>query len=281
MYDAIFLTTPSRLFADVEEAHRCARALYDYILRFCKKNNIHNTSVEIGVSNVNPRKAQYVYQANGVGRLQKVLVGNVNKCFVRPHLHMIIEGKHMARISDIIIKYFIKRYKSLKNKKHGVKIWKKYIFNNEVERVRKYITIQSLHYLTLKSQNSEINTKTKKKRIINIRVKNQAHINKNTVSQDNYNQNYFLLCNLRHQWLLLQSLKRIADYIVNYDLYDALVALQNKIQNYGNMINENIDVAHLYNNDIINITMEIEKMRQITVAEKQKFDYFVVQPIYS
>lgn len=47
------------------------------------------------------------------------------------------------------------------------------------------------------------------------------------------------------------------------------------------MINENIDVAHLYNNDIINITMEIEKMRQITVAEKQKFDYFVVQPIYS
>ena len=168
-------------------------------------------------------------------------------------------------------------YKSLKNKKHGVKIWKKYIFNNEVERVRKYITIQSLHYLTFKSKNSEINTKTKKKRIINVRVKNQAHINKNTVSQDNYNQNYILLCNLRHQWLLLQSLKRIADYIVNYDLYDALVALQNKIQNYGNMINVNIDVASLHSADIANITIEIEKLRQITVTEKQKYDYFVGQ----
>ncbi|MDD7184312.1 MAG: hypothetical protein PUH54_01360 [Oscillospiraceae bacterium] len=274
MYDAIFLTTPSRLFSDITDAYRRARALYDYINRFCKKNNIHDTNLEIGVSNINPRKAQYVYQTNGVGRPQKVLAGNLKKCFVRPHLHMIVSGKFAAQISDLIIKYFTKRYKSSKSKNHRVKIWKEYIFNNEVERVRKYITIQSLHYLTLKSQNSEINTKTKEKRIINVKVKNQAHINKKTVSQANYNQNYILLCNLRHQWLLLQSLKRIADYIVNYDIYDTLTKLQIQIQNYGNMINANIDVAHLYNSDIINITMEIERMRQITVAEKQKFDYF-------
>lgn len=274
MYDAIFLTTPSRLFSDVAEAQRCARALRAKIKYFCEKNDIIDTQVNIGVSNVNPRKAQYVLVANGVGRPQKKLIGNLKNCHVKAHLHIIIEGKHMARISDIIIKYFIKRYKSLKNKKHGVKIWKKYIFNNEVERVRKYITIQSLHYLTFKSKNSEINTKTKKKRIINVRVKKQAHINKNTVSQDNYNQNYVLLCNLRSHWLVLEQLKKFADYIVNFDLFNALIVLQNKIKMYGDMINENIDVAHLYNNDIINITIEIEKLRQITVAEKQKFDYF-------
>ena len=42
MYDAIFLNTPSGLFADVSEAHRRARALYDYIKRFCDKNNIYD-----------------------------------------------------------------------------------------------------------------------------------------------------------------------------------------------------------------------------------------------
>lgn len=109
MYDTIFLTTPSRLFADVEEAHRSARALYDYILRFCKKNDIYNTSVEIGVSNVNPRKAQYVYQANDVGRPQKTLSGNLSKCFVKPHLHILISGNHKAFISNLIINYFKKK----------------------------------------------------------------------------------------------------------------------------------------------------------------------------
>ena len=276
MYDAIFLTTPSRLFADVEEAHRCARALYDYILRFCKKNNIYNTSVEIGVSNVNPRKAQYVYQANGVGRPQKVLVGNAKKCFVRPHLHMIIEGKHMARISDIIIKYFIKRYKSLKNKKHGVKIWKKYIFNG-VKRVKRYVWIQSLHYLTVSVNKRDGKIATKrgiKKRIINVRVKKHINTKQTSAQQNNYNQNYVLLCNLRNQWLVLEQLKKISEYIVNFDLYNTLVSLQNKIKMYGDMINANIDVASLHSADIANITIEIEKLRQITVAEKQKFDYF-------
>ena len=79
---------------------------------------------------------------------------------------------------------------------------------------------------------------------------------------------------MRHQWLLLQYLKRIADYIVNYDLYDALTNLQKQIQKYGDMINANIDVASLHPADIANITIEIEKLRQITVSEKQKYDYF-------
>lgn len=40
------------------------------------------------------------------------------------------------------------------------------------------------------------------------------------------------------------------------------------------MINANIDVASLHPADIANITIEIEKLRQITVSEKQKYDYF-------
>lgn len=219
-----------------------------------------------------------------MGRPKKILSGNIDKCFVKPHLHILISGNHKAFISNLIINYFKKRYTSIKNNNRKVRIWKRYILITDTERVRKYIEIQSLHYLTVSvnKRGSKIETKSKiKKRTINVRAKNQTHINKNTVSQDNYNQNYILLCNLRNQWLVLEQLKKIADYIVNYALYDALVVLQDRIKNYGNMINADIDVAHLYNNDIINITMEIEKLRQITVSEKQKFDYFVVQPIYS
>lgn len=274
MYDTIFLTTPSRLFADVEEAHRSARALYDYILRFCKKNNIYNTSVEIGVSNVNPRKAQYIYKAAGVGRPKKILSGNIDKCFVKPHLHILISGNHKAFISNLIINYFKKRYTSIKNNNRKVRIWKRYILITDTERVRKYIWIQSLHYLTLKTKKSESNTETKKKRVVSVKVKKHINTTQTPAQQSNYNQNYVLLCNLRHQWLLLQYLKRIADYIVNYDLYDALTNLQKQIQKYGDMINANIDVASLHPADIANITIEIEKLRQITVSEKQKYDYF-------
>ena len=277
MYDTIFLTTPSRLFADVEEAHRCARALYDYLNRYCQKNNICNTSVEIGVSNVNPRKAQYIYKAAGVGRPKKILSGNIDKCFVKPHLHILISGNHKAFISNLIINYFKKRYTSIKNNNRKVRIWKRYVLMTDTERVRKYIKIQSLHYLTVSAnkRDDKIATNRKiKKGIINVRVKKHINTTQTPAQQNNYNQNYVLLCNLRSQWLVLEQLKKIADYIVNYALYDALVVLQDRIKNYGNMINANVDVAHLYNNDIINITMEIEKLRQITVAEKQKFDYF-------
>lgn len=280
MYDAIFLTTPSRLFSDVTEAHRCARALYDYIHRFCDKNGIGQTNVEIGVSNVNPRKAQYVNIANGVGRPKKILTGNLNKCFVKPHLHILLTGNHKAFISNLIINYFTKKYVSPKNKNKKVRIWKRYVLMTDTERVRKYIKIQSLHYLTVSTnkRDGKIATKRKiKKRIINVRVKKHINTTPTPAQQDNYNQNYALLCNLRSQWLVLEQLKKIADYIVNYALYDALVVLQDRIKNYGNMINANIDVAHLYNNDIINITIEIEKLRQIIVTEKQKYDYFVGQ----
>ena len=174
MYDAIFLTTPSTLFADVDKAHSCARNLLAKLKYYCDKNGISDTTVEIGVSNVNPRKAQYIYQNHGVGRPQKILAGNLENCFVKPHLHMIIQGKNAAKISNLIIAYFTKRYKSLRNKNHGVRIWKEYIFNNEVDNARKYIWIQSLHYLTLKATKNENKKETKKKinkRIIKVRVK--------------------------------------------------------------------------------------------------------------
>ena len=280
MYDAIFLNTPSGLFADVSEAHRRARALYDYIKRFCDKNNIYDTNLDIGVSNVNPRKAQYINKASGVGRPQKILVGNLKKCFVRPHLHMIVKGKYASQIANLIIEYFRNRYPSLKNPKYGVRIRKDYILSVEVDRVKKYIWIQSLHYLTIKTKKSESNKETKKKvnkKIIKVRIKKTSCINKFEVSQDSYNQNYVALINLRNQWLLIQQLKNIAQYIVNFELYDRLVLIQNKIKKYGDMINANINVASLCSIDITNITIELENLRQYTVAEKNKFDYYVGQ----
>ena len=276
MYDAIFLNTPSGLFADVSEAHRRARALYDYIKRFCDKNNIYDTNLDIGVSNVNPRKAQYINKASGVGRPQKILVGNLKKCFVRPHLHMIVQGCHASEIANIIIEYFRKRYPSLKNPKYGVRIRKDYILSVEVDRVKKYIRIQSLHYLTLKATRSE-NNKEAKKKVIKVRVKRPSCTQKNTVLQDNYNQNQILLYNLRSQWLLIENLKNIAYYIVNYELFDSLSELQGKIKNYGDMINSNIDVINLYNDDIANLTIELENLRQYTIKAKEKYDHFVGQ----
>ena len=162
MYDAIFLTTPSSLFADVNEAKRCARALLAVVKYFCDKKNITDTDVEVGVSNVNPRKAQYVYQKNGVGKPKKVLAGNLKNCFVQPHLHLIISGKHKAQISNLIIMYFTKKYKSSKNRNYGVKIWKEYILMCDIKRVRKYVRIQSVHFLTYKSKESSYNDKKKK-----------------------------------------------------------------------------------------------------------------------
>lgn len=277
MYDAIFLTTPSGLFTDVDEAHHRARALYDYIKRFCKKNNITNTSVDISVSNVNPRKAQYIYQNRGVGRPQKVLVGDLENCFVPTHLHMIVEGKHKSFIANLIINYFKKRYKSLKNPQYGVRIWKKYILKCDLERVRKYIWIQSLHYLTVNEMKNENKKKKNKKKIIKVRVKKQSTLTKKEVSQDRYNQNYVALINLRNQWILIQQLKKTADYIVNYELFDSLSELQRKIKNYGDMINSNIDVINLYNDDIANLTIELENLRQYTIKAKEKYDHFVGQ----
>ena len=280
MYDAIFLNTPSGLFADVSEAHRRARALYDYIKRYCDKNNIYDTNLDIGVSNINPRKAQYINKAAGVGRPQKILVGNLKNCFVRPHLHMIVQGCHASEIANIIIEYFRKRYPSLKNPKYGVRIRKDYILSVEVDRVKKYIRIQSLHYLTLKATKNENKKETKKKinkRIIKVRVKRPSCTQKNTVLQDNYNQNQIILCNLRFQWMLVQQLKKIADYIVNYELFDKLVVLQQKIKMYGGMINLKVDVAAYYYDEIANIAIELENLRQYTNTEKQRYDYFVGQ----
>ncbi len=280
MYDAIFLTTPSTLFADVDKAHRCARNLLAKLKYYCDKSGISDTTVEIGVSNVNPRKAQYIYQTHGVGRPQKILVGDLENCFVNPHLHMVIEGKSAAKISNLIIAYFTKRYRSLRNKNHGVRIWKEYIFNSEVDNVRKYIWIQSLHYLRLKAKLNRAKSATNKenkKRIINVRIKKQSHTQKNTVFQDNYNHNQIILYNLRSQWLLIENLKNIAYYIVNYELFDKLGVLQQKIKMYGEMINLKVDVAGYYSDEIVDITIELENLRKYTNTEKQRYDYFVGQ----
>lgn len=282
MYGAIFLTTPASIFHDIDDAHKCARALLSKIKYFCEKNNITDTEVSVGVSNVNPRKAQYVNANFGVGRPQKILAGDLENCFVKAHLHIIVEGKNKELISNIIIKYFIKRYKSIKNQKFGVRIWKKYILKNEVERVKKYIRIQSVHFLTYKSNRKESNNVSEAinatKCSINTKVtsRNQIKIH----PQGNCNKNYVILCNLRSQWLLIQELKKTAFYIVNYSLLDSLCEHQKKIKIYGDMINANVDVASLYSNDIEKITIKSERLRQFTNKQKQEYIDRVEQPIY-
>lgn len=134
-----------------------------------------------------------------------------------------------------------------------------------------------MHCLTLKTKKSESNTETKKKRVVSVKVKKHINITQTSTKQNCYNQNQIILSNLHLQMMVVKQLKEIANYMVNYDLFDTLVILEGKIEMFDKMINADIDVASLYFEEIANITIKLENLRQHTINEKERFDYFVGQ----
>lgn len=144
---AIFLTAPAGMFKSIAEAQKCGRALqamlnYNY-------DNLTGNRILIGISNVDADIAHYESVKNGVGRPKRTLQGDLENCFVDPHIHILVYGDKAEKISSIIIDYMIK-----KSKKYGFDtgklIWKEYLKSDEdVIRVEFYIERQSFSRLTV------------------------------------------------------------------------------------------------------------------------------------
>ena len=143
----IFLTAPSGMFPSITVAKNCARSLQAFLKYKFEKENIKENTVMIGISNVNTKKAHYIPMQNGVGRPKRVLTGDIENCFVDPHLHILISGDKAEDISADIIDYLIDKsieYGALV----GARIWKNYIKTDyEVAIVDYYIEKQSFSTL--------------------------------------------------------------------------------------------------------------------------------------
>ena len=151
----IFLTAPAGMFAGIEEAKKCARALQAMLKYHLTNKNIYEkNSVLIGVSNVNRKIAHYETMKKGIGRPQRTLIGDVEKCFVDPHLHILIDGKNAEYVSTMIINYLIKKSK-IGLTDVGKLVWKEYIETDLEEIiVEDYIEKQSFSLLTVNRFNA-------------------------------------------------------------------------------------------------------------------------------
>lgn len=144
----IFLSVPAGMFANITAAVNCARSLQAFLNYYFNKKGIKDNSVMIGISNVDGKKAHYVYQKDGeVGRPKKTLQGDIATCYVDPHLHILISGDRAEGISADAINYLIK--KSIQNgDDKGKRIWKQYVKSDyEVAIVEYYIEKQSFSIL--------------------------------------------------------------------------------------------------------------------------------------
>lgn len=326
----IFLSTPAGMFKSIEDTKNCARSLQAFLDYMFKKNGICENSVLIGISNVNGKKAHYISTPNGgVGRPKRSLVGDIENCFVDPHLHILVSGNMAEDISAKTIDYFIKKYKKAGHSK-GRRIWKEYVKSSYDEMiVEYYIVKQSFSILTVNhynifSSNDELEITDD---IINEYFVDEddsedflydeetseradlfEYINENeedsdtedycSSEQDSYdfeNSSYsnknrndilkqmdseYYISDLRIKWLCLQEFKKIAiDFIVNYELADNIVYLQNEIYFIANSLKNNI--YEDYNYKIKNITLEIEKIRNIVYLQKQAYQISLEESKYT
>jgi len=149
----VFLTAPAGMFTNVKIAKKCARSLQAFLKYMFKKENINGNSIMIGLSNVDGKKAHYVSVAHGVGRPQRVLEGDIENCFVDPHLHILVNGDMAEKISAKIITYLIKKSKEY-GEGVGKRIWKQYIASNyDASIVEYYIEKQSFSVLGVNRYN--------------------------------------------------------------------------------------------------------------------------------
>jgi len=144
----IFLTAPAGMFPNITVAKNCARSLQAFLNYNFEKKEIKNCSVMIGISNVDGKKAHYVYQRNGeVGRPKRILQGDIEDCYVDPHIHILISGDRTEEISADAINYLIKKSTQNSDEK-GKRIWKQYVKSDyEVAIVEYYIEKQSFSIL--------------------------------------------------------------------------------------------------------------------------------------
>lgn len=260
-----FISTPSGTYSTYEEAFREARALIAHVKYCCKKRNYNVYNIKVGVSNINPRLAEYKSIANGVGRPNRELIVKTEKCpYVESHLHIfIIDSEHADTIAQIINEYLSDRHRSIKNRDYKLHPHKNKVPPIDVERVIKYITIQSANIFTCKSDASELEKHTDKQYVAD--NKNETVVQNSIATQItdklSKEQNE-LLFNLRFLYLLAKFLFKISKLF--NDLYaHELLKIKNQLCTAAEHVkNCSLRIAYKICDDVtFELTCVREKLR--------------------
>ncbi len=199
----ISVTTPSGTYGSYDEAYKEARALRAYLDDHLKIYT--NYYIQIGVSDINPRHAEYKKIAYGRGRpKQDLIFKNDKNPYVRPHLHILIaNSEHADIIANEIIDYLSARHSSIRDDDYKLHPRKDYVSDKKLQRTINYIDAQSRNSFSCKPKDKEKLKEDNNFNVINNEIET-ACINQeksepiNTLSKE---QNQ-LLFNLRFSYLL-------------------------------------------------------------------------------
>lgn len=261
---SISVITPSGTYGSFDEAYKEARALKEYLDYHLKKHT--NFYIKIGVSDINPRHAEYRSIACGRGHPPKDLIFKDDKNpYTRPHLHILIqESEHADIIANKIMDYLSARHSSIKNDDYKLHPDKRYISDVDLKRTIGYIEAQSRNAFTCKPKIA----KTKKDNALNV---NECEAKSADFNQKKSITTYTLtkeqnelLINLRFSYLLAKFLFRLSK-IFN-DLYaHELIYIKNQLCTAADYTKRNM-LTYAYNVlDFTtgNLTLLREKLRQL------------------
>lgn len=261
----ISITTPSGTYGSYDEAYKEARALRAYLDDHLKIYT--NYYIQIGVSDINPRHAEYKKIAYGRGRpKQDLIFKNDKNPYVRPHLHiLIVNSEHADTIAGEIIDYLSARHSSIRDDDYKLHPRKDYVSDKKLQRTINYIDAQSRNSFSCKPKDKEKLKEDNNFNVINNGIET-ACINQeksepiNTLSKE---QNE-LLFNLRFSYLLGKFLFRISELFNN--LYaQELLNIKNQLCTAADYTKRNM-LTYAYNVlDFTtgNLTLLREKLRQL------------------
>ena len=264
---SFFINTPSKTYGSYDEAYKEARALIAHIKYCCKKRNYSVYNIKIGVSNINPRLAEYKTVINGVGRPARELIPKSKKCpFVEAHLHiLVIDSEHADTIAQIINDYLSKHHRSTKNSNYSLKPRKNPVPKIDIEKVIKYITVQSANIFSCKSDIPRLENQTNGQiKTDDVNESTAQNLNTAKVANKLSKEKNELLFNLRFSYLLAKFLFKISKLFD--DLYaQELLNIKNQLCTAADYTKRNL-LTHAYNIlDITtaSLTLLREKLRQL------------------
>lgn len=261
----ISITTPSGTYKSYDEAYKEARALRAYLDDHLKNNT--NYYIQIGVSDINPRHAEYRKIAYGRGRpKQDLIFKNDKNPYVRPHLHiLIINSEHADIIANKIIDYLSARHSSIRDDDYKLQPHKDYVSDKKLQRTIDYIDAQSRNSFSCKPKSKE-KSKDENNIIVSNNEIESACINqeKSITTNSLTKEQNELLFNLRFSYLLAKFLFKISKLF--NDLYaHELIYIKNRLCIAADYAKRNM-LTHAYNIcDITtaNLTLLREKLRQL------------------
>lgn len=262
---SILITTPSGTYGGYNEAFKEARALKEY-LDYHLKNHT-NYYIQIGVSDINPRHAEYRRIAYNVGRPKRDLIfKNDKNPYVNPHLHILVqESEHADTITRIINDYLSSRHSSIKNDDFKLQTRKDYISNDELNRTIDYITVQSRNLYTCKPKCKEESKEDNNYNVSENEIKLACIIQKkSTITDTLTKEQNELLLNLRFSYLLTKFLFKISKLF--NDLYAReLLKIKNQLCTAAEHVKKcSLNIAYKICDDVtFELTCIREKLREL------------------